>query len=298
MSRSKIIGNVFDNSASTCNEDDDCDKTVPLPDEDESNEEVGQVANEEDGEGHKENVENKDSGTSSPDMSCDDPVWKQRDFVPTTFPSNPTSLNTSEWSEVNSTAGEMDNFRRQNFQLTGHFSSIPTSHNRKVLQHPHDVTYLPTLKQFLVAETFYDRVGIYDENFDFKFWLQHPKGYMRFLMPNSVLNLSNGNVLIMEKRGIQFYDAYMNWFQFKAGHFSGLTEGPDNEVYTLAWLKEETSRCHVKRLAMKEETGKYAWTGSIKLTLMSRDPKCAESNPRFLTCSNGLLVITDLGQHR
>ena len=300
VSRSKILCNVFDHSASTVNEDDECDKTVPLPDEDEANEEVvpSLGVTEEIGGKVEENVENKDSGTSSPDMSCDDPIWKQgEDFVPKTFPSNPTSLNTSEWSEVNSTAGESDNFRRQNFQLTGHFSCIPSSHDRKVLQHPHDIAYLPSLKKFLVTETFYGRVGVYDENFEFKYYLQHPMRNLRFHSPNSVLNLSNGNILIMEKRGIQIYDSHLNWFQFKAGYYSGLTEGPDNEVFTLAWMKEETSRCHVKRLKLSG-TGKYTWSGSIKLTLMSRDPKCAESNPRFLTCSNGLLVITDLGQHR
>ena len=299
MSRSKIVGNVFDNSASTYNEDDDdeCDKTVPLPDEDECNEEVGQVEMDDKMEEEKENPGSKDSGTSSPDMSCDDPIWKQGDFVPKTVPSNPASLNTSEWSEINSTAGDLDNFRRQNFQLTGHFSSIPISHNRKVLQHPHDIAYLPQLKKFLVTETFYDRVGVYDENFDFKYWLEHPRRHLRFHKPSSVLSLSNGNVLIMENRGIQIYDAQMNWFQYKAGHYSGLTEGPEDEVYTLAWLKEETSRCHVRRLGLTE-TGKYSWTGTVKLTLMSRDPKSAESNPRFLTLSNGLLVITDLGQNR
>ena len=299
MSRSKIVGSVYnDCSGSTYNEEDDeCDKTVPLPDEDESNEEVGRLVVEENEGKSKDNLETRDSGTSSSDMSCDDPIWKQGDFVPTKVPSKPTSLNTSEWSEINSTVGELDNFRRQDFQLTGRFSSIPASHNRKVLLHPHDVAYLPTLKQFLVTETFYDRVGVYDENFDFKYWLQHPRRHTRFHMPTSVLNLSNGNILILEKKGIQFYDHEMKWFQFKAGHYSGLTEGPDNDVYTLAWLKEETSRCHVRCLSLTE-IGKYVWGGSIKLTLMSRDPKCAESNPRFLTYSNGLLVITDLGQNR
>jgi len=298
VSRSQIIGMVSDNSGSTYNEEDDeCDKTVPLPDEDESNEEIGRLAVEENEGGVEENLGIRDSGTSSTDMSCDDPNWKQGDFVPSTVLSKPTFLNTSEWSEINSTVGELDNFRRQNFQLTGHFSSIPASHSRKVLLHPHDVAYLPSLKQFLVTETFHDRVGVYDENFDFKFWLQHPKRYQRFHRPNSVLNLSNGNVLILEKKGIQFYDHKMNWFQFKAGHYSGLTEGPNDNVYTLSWFKEETSRCHVRQLSLTE-TGKYVWRGSIKLTLMSRDPKCAESNPRFLTFSNGLLVITDLGQNR
>ena len=109
---------VFDNSGSTCNEEDDeCDKTVPLPDEDESNEEVGRFAVEENAGGVKENLGIKDYGTSSSDMSCDDPNWKQGDFVPSTVPSKPSSLNTSEWSEINSTVGELDNFRRQNFQI-------------------------------------------------------------------------------------------------------------------------------------------------------------------------------------
>lgn len=52
-----------------------------LPDEDESNEDVGQLAVEENEGGVEENLGTKDSGTSS-DMSCDDPIGKQGDCVP------------------------------------------------------------------------------------------------------------------------------------------------------------------------------------------------------------------------
>ena len=242
----------------------------------------------------QQNIQTKDK---SPDMSCEDSIWRQGDFVPTIIPSNPTSLNTSVWSEVNSTIGESVNFRKQSFQLTGHFSSIPTAHRGEVLLHPHDIAYLPFLKQFLVTETFYDRIGVYDENFDFKYWLPHPKRYMRFSRPTSVLSLRNGFIFIVERKGIQIFDAQLNYIQFKDGHCSGLTEDNNEAVYTLAWIREENCRCHVRRLSLTDH-GKYTWRGTQKLSLMSEDVKAAEANPRFLSCHNDTIIITDIGLNR
>ena len=184
------------------------------------------------------------------------------------------SSNLAEKTDVNSNITECKNFSQHNFRLklTGHFSSIPIYKENYIkhkssLLHPHDVTYLPSLKQFLVTETFYDRVGVYDENFAFQHWLSYPKKHQRFQKPTSVLTLQNGFILLLEKKGIQIYDAQLNWVQFKSGHYSGLTEGLNGDVYTLAWFKEDVCRCHIRRLSSTD--GKHYWDGSIKLTVIS-----------------------------
>lgn len=213
------------------------------------------------------------------------------------------SSNSADKTDVNSNITECKNFSQHNFRLklTGHFSSIPIYKENYIkhkssLLHPHDVTYLPSLKQFLVTETFYDRVGVYDENFAFQHWLSYPKKHQRFQKPTSVLTLQNGFILLLEKKGIQIYDAQLNWVQFKSGHYSGLTEGLNGDVYTLAWFKEDVCRCHIRRLSSTD--GKHYWDGSIKLTVISEDFQCQESNSRFLAFHRDTIFITDTGLNR
>lgn len=208
---------------------------------------------------------------------------------------------TKSKTDVNSNITERMNFRQHNFKLTGHFSSIPIIKENYIkhkisLLHPHDVAYLPSLKQFLVTETFYDRVGIYDESFAFQHWLPYPKKNQRFQKPTSVLSLDNGPILLLEKKGIQIFDAQLNWAQFKTGHYCGLTEGLNGDVYTLAWFKEDVCRCHIRRLSCTDN--KYYWDGTVKLTVISEDFQCQESNPRFLAYHRDTIFITDTGLNR
>ena len=180
-------------------------------------------------------------------------------------------------------------------------SLIPV-HNSENVKHkisllaPHDVAFLPSLKKFVVTETFFDRVGVYDENFVFQRWLPYPKSDLHFQKPTSVLCPRNGSILLVEKKGIQIFDAQLNWIQFKAGLYSGLTEGLNEDVYTLAWSKQDVCRCHVRKLSSTD--GKYYWDGSVKLTVISEGFHSQESNPQFLFYHKDKIFITDTSLDR
>ena len=185
-------------------------------------------------ESNDENEDAIEDSCSGEDTTEDE---KESHTAPQTFP------HSSEATDVNSNLTEYKNFSQYNLKLTGHFSSIPINKEEKYkkqkfsLLHPHDVAYLPSLKQFLVTETYYDRVGVYDKNFAFQHWLPYPKKHQRFQMPTSILSLQNGFFLLLEKKGIQIFDAQLNWVQFKTGHYSGLTEGLNGDITLWPGLK-------------------------------------------------------------
>ena len=139
-------------------EDDDADKTVPLPDD----EEELLIT--------KETMDNEDK-----------PSWNEVEIcsVSTVYPSQPNTLNHSMWSVNSSFNGETMDFLRLKFEKVAHFGPIEfTVRGRSIqaLVTPHDIAYVPSSNTFLVTETFRDRVGVYDApTFAFKSLLTTPE---------------------------------------------------------------------------------------------------------------------------
>ena len=275
-----MINQEGDSEVQVCEqeEDDDADKTVPLPDD----EEELLIT--------KETMDNEDK-----------PSWNEVEIcsASTVYPSQPNTLNHSMWSVNSSFNGETMDFLRLKFEKVANFGPIEfTVRGRSIqaLVTPHDIAYVPSSNTFLVTETFRDRVGVYDAaTFAFKSLLQHPKS-RSFTKPSSILSLGNGYVFILEKGKLQIFTAQMVPFQFKYGYYYGLTEGLNGDVYTIASIREQGY--FIQRLSIGPN-GFYKFNGQIKLKIIDTIPKSQNpSNPRFLTYHCGRIFVTDLGLHK
>ena len=297
ISRKEIISNVWDTSELTEDGDNTCDETVPLEDPDD----VGEGKEE----GVKEDKESKDPIQESKDSeglgeeSCD-PSWKEEGpHTPVVFPSEPSLLDHTMWSDVSTT--DCDNFATQQFEMAEEIGDVPTNvpiltagqsvpYFLVALTNPHDIAFHPNLRCFIVTETFSQKVGVYDENFQFKYWLLHKYG--KWDHPTSVLCLKNGYTFILEHNRIEMFDENLKWFQFKPGHFSGLVEGKEGEVYTLACFKRFR---HTLQKLVVGPNGYYKWQYGGQILL-----RCSHKGalPKFLAFHNNKVIITDLGLHK
>ena len=265
----------------------DCNVTVPLDDlSDEADDDEGEMVVD-------------DNITSPQDPIGEDPAWKElwKDVL---VQSSQSSLNSSLWSLASSAPVEKFDFLRGCEQIAsyGHLSTSPTEKpTHSALKSPRDVTYIPHRHCFLVSETFTNRIGIYEaENFNFVQWLPHPKTYKRYIRPTSLLSLANGNVFIVTRDNIEILDHNLEGFQFKPGHFSGLSEGDSGEIFSLICLRRTSKYC-IQRLTVGPNRF-YKWNGQIPLDVVDSFDNWKKSRPRFLTYSNKKLFITDTGLHK
>lgn len=262
-------------------EDNEADKTAPLPDDDEE---------------HGFVIDNGDIDV--------DPLWSEEvDSAPIVYPSQPNTLNHSMWSVNSSFNGETVDFLRLKFEKVANFGPMEISVRGRSLQAlvtPHDIAYVSKSNIFLVTETFRDRVGVYDgSTFAFKSWLQHPKS-RSFTKPSCVLATANGFVFILEQRKLQIFDAHMMPFMFKFGYYYGLTEGLNGDVYTIVSIRDQgRHQGHFVQRFSVGPNGFYNYNGQIKLKVIDPIPRSQNpSNPRFLTYHYGKIFVTDLGLHK
>ena len=251
----------------------DCDETVPLPDEDDNE---------------------------------PDPAWNTgaaSSPAKPVYPSEPINLNISLWSLQSSPSrSEKIDFTCQRFEEFSHFGSLPILSQTKTrsstidqaLTTPHDIAFSEHLNVFIVPEPYDNRVGIYDAEWQFQYWLAHPKIYENWKKPSDVLCLKNGIVVILERTKIQFFTEKLEPLMYKFGHFYGLAEGPDSQLYTMTYLKNK--RLTIQRLLLRAN-GFYGFAGQIDIEVLSAEEK-TRSHARFLVCNNNKIFITDLGAHR
>ena len=218
--------------------------------------------------------------------------------------SPPTPPSTSLWKTLTSQSAANRRFDfLLDFEEVGSYGAMAVEENRRrsemALINPNDVAYLPLQHCFLVSEPTWNRIGIYEaDTFTFLRWLAHPDDHNNcsFNMPMSILSLTNGDVVILEKDRIWFLDSNLRGFQYKLGSFSGLAEGFAGEVFTLAHLRED-GVYSIQKLVVGAKR-KYWFDGQIKLHVIEHFPNRKHSKPRFIAHSNNKLFITDIGINR
>ena len=98
ISRKEIISNVWDTSELTEDGDNTCDETVPLEDPDDVGEGKEEGVNED--KGSKDPIQESKDSEGSGEESCD-PSWKEEGpHTPVVFPSEPSLLDHTMWSDV------------------------------------------------------------------------------------------------------------------------------------------------------------------------------------------------------
>ena len=209
-----------------------------------------------------------------------------------------SNLNSSLWSVVSYNSSESFDFNRGCEEVAS-YGNIPLHNERTIaLTSPHDVAYVPQRHCFLVSEPHRNRIGIYEaETFRFVQWLPHPKCYMRFERPTSMLSAANGNLFIVVKDRIEILDPKLNGFQFKFGFYAGLTEGEDGVIFTMTYLRNKAAY-HIQKLSLGPNNY-YKFSGQICLSVIQDNfDNYKMSRPRFLTYSSEALYITDGGLRR
>ena len=153
----------------------ECDKTVPLPDEEE--EDYFPVLKATDTKDPTESAEPCDPSSPEVAATCD-PLRKKEEHVGVKWPSNQSSFNVSRWS-VDLSSEKPADFINEKFNILGHREGNPYSIGKKtgsLLTNPQDIAYIAHSNAFIVPETIRNRVGVYNaENWDFLFWLPHPR---------------------------------------------------------------------------------------------------------------------------
>jgi len=250
-------------------EEGECDKTVPLPDE-------------------EEDYNTSDETTEPPiDSNVHDPSNRSQQFK---YPSDPNSLDVSMWS-VNSIPELVADFINGKFEHVDHQGGIRFNIGKKTdiaMTCPQDIAYVPHRNAFIVLETLRHRIGVYDAcTWNFQFWLPHPRHH--WFKPSSVL-VCNSHVLIVENDRIQIFDEHLNPVSYKHGHYYGLAAGEKGEVYTISYLKGKDMA--IQKLCIGPN-GFYKFDGQIKLKINKE-----ASIARFLHYHNGKIFITDLGLHK
>eukprot|EP00092_Neocalanus_flemingeri_P016904 GFUD01018283.1.p1 GENE.GFUD01018283.1~~GFUD01018283.1.p1 ORF type:complete len:1018 (+),score=268.26 GFUD01018283.1:39-3092(+) len=196
-------------------------------------------------------------------------------------------------------------FLREPLEVANVYESHPiaassTRSTRNCLISPHSITYLPKFHIFLVTEPDQDRVGIYEaETFKFLTWMEYPiqfaKTRLSYDYPTSILSLSNGFLVLLEKTRLHIFDADVKLIQSIGGVFHGLTEGPNGEIFTIGTNK--LGRPVVKKL--DRTLASYRWGGRILLTVVLEFENWKTlSQARFLLYSDQKIFITDEGLHK
>ena len=158
------------------------------------------------------------------------------------------------------------------------------------IKHPSSVTFVPQFCVFLVSERSSRRLGVFEENFKFRTWLntEYP-----LIDPSKILCLSNGFIVIVDQENLHIHDASLSFIQTICGCFHGLTEGANGVIFT---IQQSTEKSFLKGLKKYENDLVYKWTYSTELVVAQEFSEWSLlSECRFLLFDKNLLYITDSG---
>jgi len=269
------VGSWNDSECEPKDDEDDNDKTVPLPDEEEYN------------------ISGDDTTDPPVDANTCDPMSNKNQQEKIKYPSHPNDHDVSMRS-VNAFPELDADYTKGKFVKVDHQGGIRFSYGKNMniglsMTCPYDIAYVQHRNAFIVPETFRNRIGVYDAcTWNFQYWLSHPRH--QWYKPSSVL-VCNNHVLIVENDRIQIYDEYLNPVSYKVGYYYGLAAGKKDEVYTISYLKGKEMA--IQKLCIGPN-GFYKFDGQIKLKISY--PKASVA--RFLHYSCDKIFVTDLGLHK
>eukprot|EP00092_Neocalanus_flemingeri_P039108 GFUD01042570.1.p1 GENE.GFUD01042570.1~~GFUD01042570.1.p1 ORF type:complete len:956 (+),score=242.25 GFUD01042570.1:288-2870(+) len=239
-----------------------------------------------------------------PSWDCNTSLLPDSCFEKSSINSPPLQDNNQTIWESSIPVSKFD-FLREPLEVVNVYESHPiaassTRSTKNCLISPHSITYLPKFHMFLVTEPDQDRVGIYQaETFKFITWMEYPSQFAKTRLsydyPTSILSLSNGFLVLLDKTRLHIFDAEIKLVQSIGGVFHGLTEGPDGEIFTIGRNKE--GQPVVKKLV--RTLANYRWGGKILLTVVLGFGNWQTlSQARYLLYSNEKIFITDEGLHK
>jgi len=177
-----------------------------------------------------------------------------------------------------------------------------TSSSRRGTQYclvtPHSIAYHQDL--ILVTEPDMNRVGCYlDQGFRFYCWLSYPKHFAKtrqqYDYPTSILAMANTCLVLLERDRLHIFSRTGVPMQSIGGEYSGLSEGPKGEIFTLG----KNTKGQPILVKFEKLTSSYKATGQRVITTVQEfDNWEMLSKTSCLLYNKGKMYITDEGLHK
>ena len=192
---------------------------------------------------------------------------------------------------------------KESFEIAEvHESHEVTSSSRRRTQYclvsPHSIAYHQNL--ILVTEPDMHRVGCFlDNGFRFYCWLSYPKQFAKtrqqYNSPTSILAMTNTCLVLLERDRLHIFASTGVPIQCIGGEYSGLSEGPQGEIFTLG--KNSSGQPVVVKFEKKASS--YKATGQIVITIVQEFDNWEKlSKTSCLLYNKGKMYITDEGLHK
>ena len=154
---------------------------------------------------------------------------------------------------------------------------------------PSSVTFVPQFGVFLVAERNCSKIAVYEENFQFRTWLQFNTTDNPLIDPTRILCLSSGFLVIVDKECLHIYDASFTLVKILYSIFHGLTEGSSGLIFA---LQKSTDRYCLKSLHPENSD----WASSMELVAAQEFPNWAlKSKCNSLLFHQNIIYVLDSG---
>jgi hypothetical protein len=179
--------------------------------------------------------------------------------------------------------------------LEGKFLSLVQTLNEKpkhLIKSPSAVTFVPQFCVYLVTESTCNQIGVYEENFSFRSWLQAGNSTNKLVNPSAIICLKNGYVAISDKTHLHILDSTLTCCQSIPGSYRCLAEGLE---LTLFSIMHSSSQVFLKVLKM-DELNEFKWNYETEL-LVAQDDLDRASSPscRNILVHKNIVYISDSG---
>ena len=192
----------------------------------------------------------------------------------------------------------MDDFQDQEddcFNLDGKFLSLVQPFNGKpkhFIKSPSAVTFVPQFGVYFVTDSTSNKIGVYEENFQFRSWLQAGNTINQLENPSSIICLKNGHVAILDQTHLHIFDSTLTSCQSIPGSYRCLAEGSELTLFTIL---QNSSQAFLKVLKM-HELNLYKWTHSTELLVAQDNLDWASSSScRNILVHKNMVYISDTG---
>ena len=255
------------------------------------------------------NASKAPSPTSANRSIVPDPCWFDDDYQPPSKKSVDMNVSilpdytTMEgedkeetiWETEVSSSKEKFNFALGNLEVVSVMKPQSTAKSstrgdQKCLRAPHSVAIIPRLYLILVSEPSFNRIGMYSAlSLEFAGWLQFPDINTKFKKPTNMLFHEDYLYVIETGKLSPFYIEGNRIIPFRPikGCFHGLTLGDDGKIYTIYEEKGQSYLVVIQHI-----------NGGIQYVRTNKIRTQKNSDIRFLACSRGKVVISDLQNHR
>ena len=156
---------------------------------------------------------------------------------------------------------------------------------------PTSVTFVPHFGIFLVAEPSDNKIGVYEENFELRSWLQVGSTGGPLENPSTLLCLDNGFIVILDQRNLHILDTSMSLCQSIPGTFHGLAQGPDATLFTIL----RSSAKSILKVLRMDQNFIFKWSYATELIVAQKYPDWGLSSCNYLTINKGIVYISDTG---